>query len=137
MPKQKKGEEATEYDKERENGVPGVSGRDVRGKAKSLFSVKRCILASREEVTELTFSAAAGCENKARPRKTRPAAAHRVHGLDHARSRGHAARVLLQAVRLLVDCFHLDVRLPQCDPAPTWKQNTGRLRVAAGMQCLS
>lgn len=119
MPKQKKGEEATGYDKERENGVPGVSGRDVR------------------EVTELTFSAAAGCENKARPRKTRPAAAHRVHGLDHARSRGHAARVLLQAVRLLVDCFHLDVRLPQCDPAPTWKQNMGRLSVAAGMQCLS
>lgn len=74
---------------------------------------------------------------KTRPGRTRPAAAHRVHGLDHARSRGHAAGVLLQAVRLLVDGFHLDVRLPQRDPTPTWKQNTIRLRAAAGLQCWS
>lgn len=103
----------------------------ISGGKKSLFSVKKVCFGISGEVTECTFSTATGCENNVRPKNTRPAAAHRVHGLDHARSRGHAAGVLLQTVRLLVYCFHLDVRLTQSDPASTWKQNTGRLRVAA------
>lgn len=96
-----------------------------------MFSVKKVRSGISGEVTEFTFSTGTGCENNVRPKKTRPAAAHRVHGLDHARSRGHAAGVLLQTVRLLVYCFHLDVRLTQGDPASTWKQNEARLRVAA------
>lgn len=61
---------------------------------------------------------------------TYPAAAHRVHGLDHARSCGHTAGVLLQTVGLLVYCLHLDVGLTQSDPSPTWKQNTANLNAA-------
>lgn len=76
------------------------------------------------------FSTATGCVNSVQPKHTYPAAAHRVHGLDHARSRGHAARVFLQAVGLLVYCLHLDVGLTQGDPASTWKPNKARLKSA-------